>query len=260
MPTINKEYLNSRLSFLMQSSEERQQRQQNLNQANNKKLLALKDIYKGERCFIIGSSPSIKNLDLTKLNNEFTFTVNRGYKLIDNGLTNATYHIMSDVYTLKDDNVRDEIPQKFAQQFLIYGGIDFPFSKNVTFFDYTNNPNNLKQKIKPNITDPFISCSTIIAYALQFAYFMGFSEINIIGVDLDFSAIMGHSYEETDGEKQRQQDASIKQAKFMLEGIDNISQQLIAKGITVQNASPVGILNSIPRVNYNNLFKGNNNE
>jgi hypothetical protein len=258
--TIDKEYLNSRLSFLMQTPEERLNRKNNLTEENKEKLLSLKNIHKGKRCFIIGTSPSINDLDLTRLNDEITFTVNRGYNLVERGLTNSNYHIMSDIHTLKDENVAKEIPLSFTNEFLIYGGIDFPIKKNITYFDFVSNPNTLKQNLKDEITDPFLSCTTVIAYALQFAYFMGFEEVNIIGVDLDFSNIMGHAYSETSGEKERQQDGSVKLAKRMLDGITDISLQMIDKDIKVQNASPSGILNDIPRVVYDSLFKGVNND
>tara|TARA_Y100000590_G_scaffold201045_1_gene228465 strand:- start:4274 stop:5044 length:771 start_codon:yes stop_codon:yes gene_type:complete len=256
MKTLNKEYLNSRLSFLMKTPEERRLLQSNLTVENEHKLLSLKDIHKGKRCFIVGSSPSVKNLDLSLLNDEFTFTVNRGYKLIDSGLNNSTYHLMSDIYTLEDEGVRNEFPQNFSNTFLTYAGIDFPFDKNVIYFDYTLNTNKVNPKINECIKKPFIECSTIIAYALQFAYFMGFDEINIIGVDLDFNKVSGHAYNETSGEKARQKDSSIKDSDVMLNGLTNISEQLIEKGVKVQNASPVGVFNSIPRINYNELFKG----
>ena len=43
------------------------------------RLGALQDIHKGERCFIIGNGPSLKQTDLTKLKNEYTFGLNRIY-------------------------------------------------------------------------------------------------------------------------------------------------------------------------------------
>ncbi|MBU0512166.1 MAG: hypothetical protein KJ638_10780, partial [Chloroflexi bacterium] len=43
------------------------------------RLAALKDIHKGERCFIIGNGPSLKRTDVSKLRGEFTFGMNRIY-------------------------------------------------------------------------------------------------------------------------------------------------------------------------------------
>ncbi len=44
-----------------------------------RQLAALKDIHRGERCFIIGNGPSLKQTDLSRLKDEFTFGMNRFY-------------------------------------------------------------------------------------------------------------------------------------------------------------------------------------
>ena len=40
--------------------------------AKNKEL---KNKYKGKRCFLIGGGPSVKNIDLSRLKDEFTFVM-----------------------------------------------------------------------------------------------------------------------------------------------------------------------------------------
>ena len=45
------------------------------------RILTLKDKHKGQRCFIIGNGPSLRNTDLTLLKNEITFGLNRIYLL-----------------------------------------------------------------------------------------------------------------------------------------------------------------------------------
>jgi hypothetical protein len=44
-----------------------------------KRLRTYKDIHRGKRCFIIGNGPSLNQLDLTLLKNEYTFGMNRIY-------------------------------------------------------------------------------------------------------------------------------------------------------------------------------------
>ena len=246
--------LKDRLHYLLQTPDERALKLRSLTEENRQKLLSLKDIHRGERCFIIGSSPSLKQLDLTKLNNEFTFTVNRGYMLQKQGLLHSSYHVMSDIRTLKDDNVKNEIPNNFADKFLIYGGIDFPIKNNVVYFDYEY------QKLKPEIifqedlTKPLLANGTVINFAIQFAYYLGFSEIIFIGVDLDFAKNSGHAYQETDGENIRQKDCKELQARLMYEGIEAQIEFLEQKGMKLYNASPAGILDCMPRIEYEELF------
>src|SRR5512146_2496007 len=45
--------------------------------ASIRKLSALKDSHRGERCFLIGNGPSLRSTDLSRLRGEFTFGFNR---------------------------------------------------------------------------------------------------------------------------------------------------------------------------------------
>ncbi len=48
---------------------------------------------RGQRCFIIGNGPSLKQTDLTKLKDEFTFGMNRIYLLFPELGFNTTYFV-----------------------------------------------------------------------------------------------------------------------------------------------------------------------
>ncbi|MFO7997093.1 MAG: hypothetical protein R6U93_08195, partial [Dehalococcoidia bacterium] len=47
------------------------------------RIKALKDKHEGQRCFIIGNGPSLRNTDLSLLRDEVTFGLNRIYLLFD---------------------------------------------------------------------------------------------------------------------------------------------------------------------------------
>ena len=60
--------------------------------ASIEQLTRLKDIHRGERCFIIGNGPSLKQTDLTRLKNEFSFGTNRIYlAFVDWGFTTSYF-------------------------------------------------------------------------------------------------------------------------------------------------------------------------
>jgi hypothetical protein len=50
---------------------------------NKQRLEAWRDRYKGQRCFIVGNGPSLQQTDLSKLDDEFTFGMNRIYLAFD---------------------------------------------------------------------------------------------------------------------------------------------------------------------------------
>ena len=58
---------------------------------NRDKLKALKNIHKGERCFIICNGPSLKEIDFSLLKNEFTLGMNRIYLMKEQNGFEPTY-------------------------------------------------------------------------------------------------------------------------------------------------------------------------
>ena len=58
-----------------------------------RQLAALKDIHRGQRCFIIGNGPSLKKTDLSHLKSEFTFGMNRFYLLFEELGFDTTYFL-----------------------------------------------------------------------------------------------------------------------------------------------------------------------
>ena len=56
-----------------------------------RRLAALKDIHKGKRAFVIANGPSLKQTDMSKLRNEFTFGMNRIYLMFPELGFSTTY-------------------------------------------------------------------------------------------------------------------------------------------------------------------------
>lgn len=220
------------------------------NEENSKKIKSYKNIHKGQRCFIIGGSPSLKQLDLSKLNNEYTFCVNKGYKLAEYGLKHSTYYVISDGNLVEKDRVMDDFPAEFCNQFFIGASLNFPDNKfNTTYFNYS-------YLLRKDLLDDFIffPTPTVINNALQAAYYMGFDKIYIIGVDLDYSKITGHAYQESESERQRLIEESVKNEAKMRQSMQKITNFLKSQNREVYNASPAGAVDFIPRVKYEELF------
>src|SRR5512138_615584 len=56
-----------------------------------RRLAALKDIHKGKRAFVIANGPSLKQTDMSRLRNEFTFGLNRIYLMFPELGFSTTY-------------------------------------------------------------------------------------------------------------------------------------------------------------------------
>ena len=254
MKTIGENYLKQRLYNIWTTPELRKNAEKNLSEENSEKILSLKDKHKNQRCFIIGGSPSIHELDLSKLDNEIKFTVNRGYKLFSGLLKDTTYHVVQDKLLFMEDDITDEIPLDKMENLILYAGIDFKRNhEKVVFYNYMHMMNFTETKFEPDLTKMLVEGYSVIYTCMQIACYMGFSEIYIIGVDLDFKNIKGHSYESTEGEKRRGEKSILNQQK-MYDFIDYGVKFLQEKGIKVCNASPAGHLDCMDRIKFEDIF------
>lgn len=254
MQDQNKKLL-ARIDFLLQEPQERIFKKKNLTEENKQKILSLKDSHKGKRCFVVGSSPSLNMVDLTKLNNEFVFTVNRGYMLKEKGLLHTKFHVVSDRYTFKDSNTNVELLTDFTDNLFCYAGMECPvFNINTFYFDYVLAQLNKETVFQTDLLKPLIAYQSVIHFAIQIACYLGFSKIYLLGVDLDFANIKGHAYVETQGEKERERTASILNTKKMIIGLEKCTEWLQQHNVEIYNASPVGAVNCMARVIYNDIF------
>ncbi len=146
-----------------------------------KRLAALKDIHKGERCFIIGNGPSLRATDLKKLRGEFTFGLNRIYLLFpEMGFTTTYFLSMNDLVI---EQCAAEIQGLPIPKFLSWRSHRFLNPTEDTHFLYTTYTG---PKFARDVTGRLWEGATVTYVALQLAYHMGFGKVILIGVDHNF--------------------------------------------------------------------------
>ncbi|MHC4911736.1 MAG: FkbM family methyltransferase, partial [Planctomycetota bacterium] len=152
-------------------------RQQKALAESNHRLAQFKDKHRGQRCVIIGNGPSLNKMDLSFLKNEITFGMNRIYLLFDKWGFTSTYYVS--VNPLVIEQSVEPIRQITAPRFLALEGLPFtgPAEKNIFL---QRRPGGAYFS-----DDPRRGCwwPTVTYAAMQLAYFMGFSEVILIGVD-----------------------------------------------------------------------------
>ena len=149
---------------------------------SREELHRLKDLYVGERCFIIGNGPSLKKTDLSKLRNKFTFGLNRIYLLFPE-MGFPTSFLVS-VNTLVIEQSAMEITKLTLPKFITWRARRWLREDPGVIFldtDYTDPPT-----FSGDVSGRVFEGSTVTYVALQLAYHMGFSEVNLIGVDHSF--------------------------------------------------------------------------
>ena len=140
------------------------------------------NIHKDEDCFIIGNGPSLKDINMDLLLDYYTFATNKIYLLFDSFKWRPTYYVCMDAEVMKqsaslynnfnfikflylDGAVRHHLDINSKDTFLISMGTPFDFAG-----------------FKKNFSK--IGHGYTVTYAaLQIAFYMGFKNVFLIGVD-----------------------------------------------------------------------------
>ncbi len=155
-----------------------------------RRLAALENIHRGERCFIIGNGPSLRQTDLTKLRGEYTFGMNRIYILFPELGFTTTYFLS--INDLVIEQFRDDILALPIPKFLTWRSHRF-FPRQT--FDVRRSTSNIPMFLYTSYTGPNFARNavgrlwegaTVTYVALQLAFHMGFSQVVLIGVDHSF--------------------------------------------------------------------------
>jgi len=157
------------------------------------RLAELKDIHRGQRGFIIGNGPSLRQTDLTKLRGEYTFGMNRIYILFPELGFTTTYFLS--INDLVIEQCAGEIMALPMPKFLTWRSHRFfkshqpsaishqPSSFIPPTFLYTTYTG---PKFARNAAGRLWEGATVTYVALQLAFHMGFERVILIGVDHSF--------------------------------------------------------------------------
>ena len=152
---------------------------------SHKHLRSFKDIHSG-RCFVIGNGPSLRNSDLRRLMElgEVTFACNSLIKLFDEIPFRPTYYFAQDNKIILDN--KEEITNYRGTRFIKAHYAGRYHIKGVTYYNmlFPQNPIGFSNDISKVVYNG----QTVTYSMIQFAAYMGFKEIYLIGVDCNYSS------------------------------------------------------------------------
>ena len=237
------------------------------------KLKALKDSFpEKERCFVIGNGPSLKDTDLDKLDGEVTFATNGIFLAFDKTKFRPTFYIVEDHLVAEDRRGQINALSGFTKLFPVNLAYCLDEKPDTIFF------NHRPRKSYPHGFDfstdasevTYAGC-TVTFTALQFAFYMGFKEIYLIGVDCSYSLSapkkvekaynvdiidlqkddVNHFHKDYFGKGFRQHDPQIEK---MLEAYMEAKKITEENECKIYNATKGGKLEIFTRVDYDSLF------
>jgi hypothetical protein len=152
-----------------------------------RRLAEMRDMHKGKRAFIIGTGPSLKKTDLSKIKNEITFGLNRSYVAFSEWGFATTYLCVTNdlvVEQFVNDIIALPIPKFIAWRSHRHFPADMPVSKvpNFVYTSYTG------PRFATDIRGRVWEGATVTNLALQIAYHLGIEKAILIGVDHNFAS------------------------------------------------------------------------
>jgi hypothetical protein len=150
-------------------------------------LAALKDKHKGERCFIIGNGPSLKETDVSPLKDEYTFGMNRIYLAFPEWGFRTSYLVSVNDLVIEQcarDLAELDMPKFFSWRTHRHFAPFTPSESNQTHFLFTTHSG---PKFARDARGRLWEGATVTYVCLQLAFHMGFDEAILIGVDHSFT-------------------------------------------------------------------------
>lgn len=228
-------------------------------QATMERLKTYHNKHQGERCFIIGNGPSLNKMDLSHLKNEYTFGANRIYLLFEELGFTTTYFCSVNSHVIEQFN--QDIANLLMPKFLNWESKDsIEFTDDMMFIREVH----YKEEFQPTPYQGLWTSATVTFISLQLAYFMGFEEVYLIGVDHNFKDKgKAHTLVTSEGADPNHfhPDYFHKGIKWQLPDLDTSERgYLMARryyeehGRKVLDATVDGKLQIFPKVDYKSLF------
>jgi len=228
-----------------------------------RRLAQFKDIHKGKRAFVIGNGPSLRQMDLTHLRNEFTFGMNRIYLLFPELGFHTTYYCATNdlvIEQFNQDMLALPMPKFLAWRSRRHFSNSLPIAELPTFLYTSYTGPGFSSDVRRRVWEG----ATVTNVALQIAFHMGFQQVILIGVDHDFTS-KGDANKtvvsQGDDPNHFAPDYFGKGYKWQLPDLDTseigyaFAREAYQKaGRGVLDATVGGKLTLFPKVDYNSLF------
>ncbi|MDE5698664.1 MAG: DUF115 domain-containing protein [Lachnospiraceae bacterium] len=239
-------------------------------QYSDPRITEFRNIHEGKRCFIIGNGPSLRAEDLSLLHDqgEICFGVNMILGIFPQTKWRPDYYVVEDVECItsfSDVIFNCNLPVMFLkdadgnceeQNFVCKEGM-YRFHLSVPEWYHDNELTEFSEE-----ADGFVvSGHTVIYACMQFAVYMGFSELYLLGVDFDYGSDVDDSKYFTDdylmGRKLLPGTEYSKRyaVKFQLQAYEAARKYADSHNIKIYNATRGGKLEVFERVAFDSLIK-----
>ncbi|NZD48908.1 hypothetical protein [Rhizobium leguminosarum] len=241
----------------------------------------LAGLHAGQRCFILGNGPSVRDLDLLLLEGENVITVSNGYLHSDFDKFRSRYHCVPQItYGLmnSEDVIRwfEEMHSYLGAAELFLSSTESELIRNHNLFSgrtvrYLMLGKSFDDRSSDEIIDisqPVPRVESVPVMALMIAMYLGFEEIILLGVDHDHFLSSSYQYAfdlkvqkgkdftaNADGTVQTNRHDDFQSLARLWRQYRAISNIAKANGIRIFNSTPGGALDEFDRRPFQAWFE-----
>ena len=229
-----------------------------------------KEKHKGQRCFIIGNGPSLTPEDLDQLKRENCFGTNRIYCMFDRTEWRPTYFMSFDMNVLarESKNIENaDLAHRFINIDAKRRFRDRSIQIYYIFFKgkfCVNKHTVIQTGVSRDVSRYFSLTNTITCTCIEFALYMGFTTIYLLGVDHAYSLtrdLQGRIHQDTSiktyfSGMKGGEDVAIQSTDHVAESYKVCRRYAEEHGVQIYNATRGGKLEVFERVDFDELWEG----
>lgn len=228
----------------------------------DKRIVCIKDKYKGRRCFITATGPSLTVKDLELLSNEYTFGVNSIFLMYDKTAWRPDFYVctdapyfkkISETYSVnaaelcknsmflnrKSKEIQDKINAPANTYYIPFS----PWNRIYDFEDY---------RFQDDLSKGMYAFGTVTNIVIAIAMYMGFTEIYLIGADC--SNLNQHFINDVT-DKDKDEVYVNRVVEVQIKGYTVMRTETEKRNVKVFNATRGGALEVFPRVKLEEVLK-----
>jgi hypothetical protein len=243
------------------------------------RMQSLQGKYCGQRCFIMGSGPSLNKMDLELFSKEYVWGLNKCYLLFDRISWRPAFYVAVDTRVVPDSaaeisqlirNLPKTVcffPVKYREEQVLQSAPNVYWYRQVGWADTAP----LERTFTTDASKWVAGVRTVTIAAMQLAVHLGFNPIYLIGCDTSYSVPASVQFEEGNSDKLISTDDDdmshfdqryfgqgskwhqphVERMVFNYEQAKRVCDSL---GVSVFNATVGGQLEVFPRVDYTEVF------
>jgi len=220
-----------------------------------------------DSCFILGNGPSLKNVNLDRLKDYDTFSVNYFYR--SNLNFSSTYHVMVDNAFWQEESAIEYLFRAYSDQqktkFIFRSPVsrlfdDRQVNKNRAYF-VVQKFVQYEDYLAIDMTYSQTACMNVVLAALQCAIFMGYEKIYLLGCDFNQFATMHPSHFYSKGTENRtcSMASDLKFSAIAMQHHYAIEKYSKLHDIKILNATDGSLIDAYERITVDDALNNNHN-